>query len=379
MVTGATAPSDPAPDDCRRLIEPLLTNPGPLPAALASFPAETVEATLKTLLPRGAALLPILDALQGAPEKTLRKVARRIRYRLRAAGVALPEASSAPPPPEPTWTLQEAWATPVDGTGSRAVWLTGEGPYGAWLRLSLVLNDQEGILDATGGAMAKKRLTAELERLRGQERVRWIPLPPAYARALIAEAAVLHGERPLPGEFLQWQAVLAGPPAPRLLILEHLDPAEIREDPTLLDHSGDLLTQPELGGWFFDPGAVQSAALEREEAKASRLVLSDAQKAEREADILARCADERFTGAERARWRRRLEETAYVFWQTQRPREARLALAAAQAVGDDERAPRHQPFCLAVVRRSLEVAAEVQAGRLSAEAVSRVPRRPGKE
>jgi hypothetical protein len=126
----------------------------------------------------------------------------------------------------------------VDGTGSRAVWLTAEGPYGAWLRLFLVLNDQVGILDASGGPTAKKRRTAELERLRNQEGVRWGPLPPAYARALIAETAALHGERPLPGEFLPWQAILTGPPAPRPLILEHLDPAEIREDPTLLDHSG---------------------------------------------------------------------------------------------------------------------------------------------
>lgn len=335
-----------------------------------------VEAALKTLLPRGGELLPIVSALEKSREKAFRTVARRIRYRLLRAGVTVPERSPPSPSPGPTWTLKEAWASPVDGTGSRAFWLAAEGAYGEWLRLTLVLNDQVGILDAVGGPIAKKRITVELQHLNRHEHPRWIRLPPDYTRGLISEALALHTGEPPHGEFLRWQAFLGGPPTSRLLIAEHLDPERIRADPTLLDHSEEILTQPELAGWFFDPDGVQSAALELEEARASRLILSDTQKAEREALILARTADERFTERERTRWRRRLEETAYLFWRTERQREARFALAAALALGDTERAPRHQPFCLAVVRRSFEVAAEVQAGRLNADAASRRPRRP---
>ncbi len=335
-----------------------------------------VEAALKTLLPRGGELLPIVSALEKSREKAFKKVARRMRYRLRRAGVAVPERSLPSPSPKPMWTLKEAWASPVDGTGSRAFWLTAEGAYGEWLRLTLVLNDQVGILDAVGGPIAKKRIAAELQHLNRHEHSRWIPLPPDYTPGLISEALALHTSEVPHREFLRWQALLEGPPISRPLILEHLDPDQIRADPTLLDHSGEILTEPELADWFFDPDGVQSAALELEEARASRLVLSDTQKAEREAAIMARTADERFTEAERTRWRRRLEETAYLFWRTGRQHEARLALAAALALGDTARAPRHQPFCLAVVRRSLEVAAEVQAGRLNADVASRRPRRP---
>ena len=378
MVTRPKAPARSDSDDCRRLLEQLLDDPAAAPAAeaLTSFSAETVEAALKTFLPRGAGLLPLLGWLENSPEKSLRKVAGRMRYRLKSAGVALPERPPSPRSPAPVWTLKESWASPVDGTGSRALWLLAEGPYGQWLRLSLVLNDQLGILDTVGGPIAKKRIAGELEHLQSSRERPWISLPPSYTQGLIAEAVALEKDHPVPKEFLRWQSVLVGLPISKPLILDCLDPEEIRADPTLLDHPGELLTQPELAGWFFDPGAVQSAALELEEARASRLVLSERQKTEREASILARATEECFTEDERTRWRRRLEETAYHFWQTERRREASLALAAALALADRGRSPRHQPFCLAVVRRSLEVAAEVQAGKLQADAVSRLPRWP---
>lgn len=379
MVTGPRASAAPESDACRRRVERLLDDPaaGAAAEALAPFSAETLEDALKTLLPRGAELLPILVGLEDSHKKTLRKVAKRIRYRLQSAGVALPEQSlRSPAPPAAAWRLTEAWASPVDGTGSRAFWLVAEGPYGQWLRLSVVLNDQVGILDAAGGPIAKKRIAEEFQHLQTHAELRWLSLPPDYTRGLIAEAiGVQTGESP-PGDFLRWRSFLVGLPISRPLILDALDPEGIRADPALLDHSGELLAQPELAGWFFDPNVVLSAALEREEARASRLVLSDAQKAEREAAIVARTADERFTEAERNRWRRRLEETAHLFWQTERRREAALALAAALALGDSDRSPRYQPFCLAVARRSLDVAAEVQTGKLKADAVRRLPHRP---
>ena len=231
-------------------------------------------------------------------------------------------------------------------------------------------------MDATGGPITKKRIAEEFQHLQTHGELRWISLSPGYTRGLIAEAVEVQRDEPPPKDFLRWQSFLVGLPISRPLILENLDPEGIRADPTLLDHSAELLAQPELAGWFLDPDVVLSAALEREEARASRLVLSDAQKADREASIVARTANERFTEAERNRWRRRLEETAHLFWQTERRREAALALAAALALGDSERSPRYQPFCLAVTRRSLDVAAEVQGGKLKADAVRRLPHRP---
>lgn len=378
MVTGPRASAGPESGACRRLVERLLDDPaaGAAAEALAPFSAETLEAALKTLLPRGAELLPILVGLEDSHKKALRRVAKRTRYRLQSAGVALPKQSLPPSPPAAAWRLTEAWASPIDGTGSRAFWLVAEGPYGQWLRLSVVLNDQVGILDATGGPITKKRIAEEFQHLKTHGELRWISLSPDYTRGLIAEAAGVQGDEPPPKDFLRWQSFLVGLPISRPLILENLDPEGIRADPTLLDHSAELLAQPELAGWFLDPDVVLSAALEREEARASRLVLSDAQKADREASIVARTADERFTEAERNRWRRRLEETAHLFWQTERRREASLALAAALALGDSGRSPRHQPFCLAVARRSLDVAAEVQGGKLKADAVRRRPHRP---
>jgi hypothetical protein len=56
--------------------------------------------------------------------------------------------------------------------------------------------------------------------------------------------------------------------------------------------------------------------------------------------------------------RRRLEEMAYIFWRTGRERSARLAVAAAFAIGDGP-LNRH-PFARALVEKSLELALEAE-------------------
>ncbi len=247
MVTGPKASAGLDSDACRRLVERLLDDPAAGAAAevFAPFSAETLEDALKTLLARGAELLPILVGLEDSHKKALRKVAKRIRYRLRSAGVALPEQSLRPPPPTAAWRLTEAWASPVDGTGSRAFWLVAEGPYGQWLRLSVVLNDQVGILDAVGGPIAKKRIAEEFQHLQTHGELRWISLPPDYTRGLIAEAVGVQRDESPPGDFLRWRSFLVGLPISRPLILDDLDPEGIRADPTLGRASG-----PTRVGWL---------------------------------------------------------------------------------------------------------------------------------
>lgn len=341
---------------------------------LAGVPARAVEAALQELARRrGAEALGLIAALAREPgSKQTRTAARRVLYRLSLAGLA-----PTPVAPRPVVSRQRdraarAWLSGVDGTGSRAVWILFEGSFGGLALCALILNDQAGILEAAGGAVSKKRLARELSSLRERQKLPWLEAPPERALALVGETLALHGRlgtEPPPG-FARWRRFFGGgAPAPA----RDVSRPDL-EDPTLLDHSAELLEQPELASWFIDPGALQSDALELLAARESRLVLSEPQKAERQAAILDRVLDRVFTSEARALWARRLREMAWIFDATGRARQGQLARAAASALDAPERSPRHLPLARALAERGLAFAAEVALGRVSAAAVSRRPR-----
>jgi hypothetical protein len=144
-------------------------------------------------------------------------------------------------------------------------------------------------------------------------------------------------------------------------------------DPALADRSMELLGLPEMAGWFLDPETVQSDALEVQEARESRLVVSDQIKAERQETILARVIEREFTPEARRRWSRRFAEMAWIFGATDRNEQASIAAAASAAFADDQSALSHHPLARALAQRALELAGEVAAGRLRAADVSRKP------
>lgn len=339
-----------------------------LPAELAVLGAldpDTLDEVFRAFAnDRGADALPVLAALGG--ERTLRRAARRALYRLAQRGVA-------PPPPTPRAVVQprveravRAWLSGIDGSGSRACWILFEDGHGGSTLCSLILSDAAGIADVAGGAISKRRLTRELAALRASQKLPWVEMEPARAVGLVAEALRLHealGTEPPPA-FTRWRhrfeaAAPAEPPA---------WPAE--PDPGLVERSRELLELPELAGWFLDPESVQTDAVRLLEARESRLVVSEAVKAEREEAIVSQVVEREFDAAACRRWQRRLAEMALVFEATGRAEQATLALAAAAALDRD---PARHPLARALAQRGLEVAGEVAVGRLAAADVSRKP------
>jgi hypothetical protein len=365
---------------CLATLEASLGDPSSRVHSLAGFSAETVEAALDALARRlGEAALPLLTAVaEGAPTKAARKSARRALYRLAQTGIAAPPRPARPVLERGPERLARAWLSGIDGTGSRAVWILFEGGFGDLALCALVLNDQVGVLESAGGTISRKRLEAELRSLRQGQPLPWLEVRPERAAAVVAEALAIHarlGTEP-PLEFSRWRERLeASAGTPTAPITDVPGPGEAAADPTLLDHSAELLELPELAGWFVDPALIQREALELLEAQESRLVLSDQLKAEREAGIADRVVDRAFTPEGRETWARRLVEMAWIFHATERPRDAVRAYATALALRDRERIPHHLPFARALAQRGLALAAEVTLGRLGAALVSRAPRR----
>jgi hypothetical protein len=325
-------------------------------------------------LPEAARLLEQAEA--GATPKTVRTAARRALYRLRQAGIDRPPAAAAAPP-APRVALGEAWASAVDGTGGRGLWLTLTGAYGERTLLAAMLSDEAGLLNFSAGSLAKKRIEERLRALRAESPLPWVAVPVGWAWATLVAAAerTRAAGRVVPAELAQWLETVGPPadePAPALARL----PAAAVEEPALLERSADLLGLPELGSWFLDPATVASEALEWLQAKESRLVVSDQIKVERLAALVDRIIDTRFDAETRRRWQGRLEDQAYVLLALGRAAEAASAVAVARALAAGGDALRRIPFLRAVAERSLEVAGEVATGRLSAEQASRAPRAP---
>ena len=374
-------------------------------SALATIPAGELDAALRWLVrEHGAAALPILrhcladrpdraiaaahalgtlplpeaaqalEATEGrAATKPVRTAARRALYRLRQAGVDRPAAVSSPTPRR--IALGDAWASAIDGTGGRGLWLTLAGPYGERTLLAAVLSDELGLVDFSTGAMPKKRIDEQLRAVQMESPLPWVAVPPDWAWATLV-TAVEHtraADRPVPPELEVWIKRLGAPVSEPAPVYARL-PAEAAGEPALLESSATLLALPELAGWFLDPAGVSSEALEWLQAKESRLVVSDQIKAERLAALIDRIIERHFDESTRLRWQGRLEDEAYVLLALGRTAEAWSAVAVARALADPTTALRRIPFLRALVERSLEVAGEVATGRLSAETATRAPR-----
>jgi hypothetical protein len=348
-----------------------MTAPTLDPERLRDLPEDALDDTLRSFADaHGAQALPALAALASGAGRAMRRAAKRALYRLAQRGVT-PAPLPAPRPvvERAAARATRAWVSGVDGSGSRALWILFEDGLGGAALCSLIANDTAGVLEVAGGEITKKRLDAELAALRASQKLPWVECDPPRAVGLVAEALGVHraqGTTP-PDAFARWRQRFEGAPVPAPPLL----PAA---DPTLVPRSAALAELPEMAGWFLDPEAVQADAVELLAARASRLVVSDQIKAEREDAIVGRVIERELGPEARRRWARRLAEMALVFDATGRADLGALARAAAAALADTDADARRHPFARALARRALELAGEVASGRLSAADVSRKPR-----
>lgn len=308
--------------------------------------------------------LALKEIIRAASDKKLRKEAKRSLYRLKMAGVEVEE-----PTEEETPSLErelmprprQALVSHIDGAGGRLIWIVMERPLGALSLVALRITDTEGIKECMDVNLGKKRLKQELERIRKLEDLTVVEVPATYGQLLVREAYqrnVKAGVEPLL-EYRKWQKAMEegeiSGTSP--LIYQELSQEEVRFEPALLLESPDLLSLPEFSSWFFDLDSVATYALELLEARQSRIILSDWARKEREARIIGKAVEGLFSGDYPFLFKRRLEEMAYILWKTDRREEAKKALAAALALGEDgDQSLREHPLISALILRSLNLA-----------------------
>jgi hypothetical protein len=307
-----------------------------------------------------AEVLSLVDAV--STDRALRKAARRELHRLRSSGIQAPPAAEAPPAPaatghvEPTVAVSEAWATDIDPSGARAVWLLGDRPLGGAWFAALLLNDLKGVLELSLVDTTRKRFQRELAERR-REPGAWVKLPGDYAWRLVREAVDVGREQgtALPTRYRALREVFGEAPGPpeRALVHETVSPAEAGFNPDWLDESQSLVREPEVTGWHIPvPDALRARALEVARAQSSTLLVPGNTPEQQALHLLADAGREALTPPLVRAIRRRLEETAYIFAVTDRLTAARRAVAAARALEDGHR-PDRNPFVRVLLEAGL--------------------------
>jgi hypothetical protein len=328
------------------------------PAPLAAV----VEALSTMARPESAALLTQIAATADA--KDLQKAARRALYRLKTMGVdiesVLPQAPRKSVLEVPKLPVVTALASQIDFDGSRALYLARRRPFSGLVFVSLIINDQRGVLDCNAFPVTKKELTRLVADIQTDDRLTHVKLPPAYAQQLVEESYQrnLSTGTPVPRDFQGLRDLIGMADAPwqQRPIYHVISPEEIRGQPAWLALSRQLLEVKEFQGWHLSPEVVQKYREEVRRTAESPIIVSQALQQERVEAVQKRALREIFTPDACARYQSRLEEMAYLLWQTKRMEESKRALASALALQGEGVDPAEHPFLQALFTRSVEMA-----------------------
>jgi hypothetical protein len=341
--------------------------------------------------PAAAEVLGLIDSVIG--DRGIRKAARRELHRLRSIGVQAPRLAEQPSQ-QPTTPrsgehvdVSEAWATDIDPTGSRALWLLGDRRLGGVWFSALLLNDIRGLQEMSLVDTTRKRFLKDFEDSRRGAGT-WVSLPGDYALRLVREGVDLAREQGggVPTRYHAFRDVFGEADAApeRALVYETISPVEANFNPDWLDDSTRLLSEPEVAGWHVPvPVELRARTLEVARGPAAGLLVPGHTPEQNALQLLAEAAQQALTPSVRRGLRRRLEETAYVFVATDRLPAARRAVASALALQDEHLPPERQPLLRMLLGSGLarltgtEMVGSRRAAEVLLELVERASQRDG--
>ena len=321
-----------------------------------------IEALSTIATPEAATLLTQIADTTDAKE--VQKAARRALYRLKTMGVDTDSVRVGGPRKSvlevPKLPIVITLASQIDFAGNRALYLARRRPFSGLVLMSLIISDQRGVLDCNAFPVTKKELTRIVADIQADDRLTHVELPPTYAQQLVEESyrRNLSTGTPVPQDFQGLHDLIGRPDAPweQGPIYHLINPEEIRGQPAWLSLAGQLLDVKEFQGWHVAPEVVQKYREEVRHTGESLIIVSPALQQERLEGVQKRALRELFDPDTCTHYRTRLEEMAYLLWQTKRPDEAKRALASALALQGEGVDPAEHPFLRALFMRSVEMA-----------------------
>jgi hypothetical protein len=320
--------------------------------------AEALAEKLPAADPRTPAILLGLRSL--FHEKSLAKAIKRAAFRLKQKGIALPEEQDSGPPVLTTdrqpQSAISAYLGPIDGMGSRPVFISiPQVPAGVDVAIGVV-NDQEGIIEFALTRHSRKRMK-EIKGVFFSHLHNMVETTLSHAADVLERAygAKDPGVSDSARAYLQFRPWLREHTSriDRPLIYQFLAPETI---------SSDLLTESQLqrlfghelmASWIMDLKSLTPLIEEIRKAEESRIFISEGQRREHIQRIKHGGTTMLFPEARRQILKYRLEEMAYILHKSSEENLARLCLAAALSLSETESSIRSNPFLEFLIERSL--------------------------
>ena len=253
-------------------------------------------------------------------------------------------------------TLPEsrAFISFIDGIGDRIIFMIKPVTTYESRVFEIFLSDLQGIREITSVTAFRKEAEQFISKITADEKILFYETVPENACFLVEEAHALN-ERAgtvVAGSFAQWRSVFADmlQTQTRPVIYACLDAQKLRSQLSLLQKTDILLKRVELIVWFIESDDAKEGWNKSKNVKNSPLVLSQQQIEERLSLQYCETASRFFDEHRRALFKRRLEETAYLYYKQGKEEEARIAFCAALSLAATEIPPEQNPFCLRLVK-----------------------------
>ncbi len=338
---------------------PFVESLKPLIQRSVPFTFAFVEALGSTPSPVAVKVLQILQKIPA--EKPVRRALKTALYRLERQGLVKKEEETESEPrvliPRPADRQAEAWASWPESQGERGMVLKLPDAGRGYVMAIAVVNSEGVFHEFEAIQTTRKGVRTLLDKMTGGVEGRLVEIPVEHFRLLLEEVAEIYQrqDHALPSGYEPIQKYLASQVevVSRPHVYNLLDEKEIVEDPILLRTSDSLLEVQPFVTWRLPEGLIQSFAEKIKELSESRLVISQSAQMERTAQINREAAAEIFTSELRQHYRRLLEETALLLHLTDRPQEAKRALAVAIDLENEIGLLTEDNFILGLVTRSI--------------------------
>ncbi len=307
---------------------------------------------------------PSLEALNNlektATDKEIKKEIRRSVFKLSQKGISAPLSKTVEDLAQRRDFNMgpeiEGYLSSVDGAGGRLVWLVkpqmGSGIQ--WLRG--MISDREGLMQVGGNRVRRKELRRMAQQIKESHSVTMISVPWSYIDQVLYEGYEMAKGLGRSGieEFTTLRTVYnSSKPTPLPHpIYNRLSSEEIRTG-NWRELSKKLLEEAEFRPWVLDEDWMNPHLERLQEAQESRLVLNEFQKEERSATIVRETVKSLFSEEIGRLFQRRMEDMALYFLETNREEQAKLALAVALQLGDEDLGGLDISFLTGLIQKSL--------------------------
>jgi hypothetical protein len=305
-----------------------------------------------------AALDALVELDRQVSDKEKKKEIKRALFKLSQKGFAAPEQETASKPAGPLFGADreiEAYMSAVDGGGGRLIWIAKPQPSHGLQVIQAMLHDRDGLLRFGGMHMKRKELRKMADEIKQQHDIAMISVPWEFADQIIYEGYEKAKERGQSGleNFHEVRSILSSGKPKEIThpIYQKLNAEQMR-DGAWREQSRRLLDEPELRYWILTDEWVQAFLPQLQEAQTSRLVLNPLQKEERFNAIVRDAVKTLCSGENGRAFKRRMEDMALYFLETQRADQAKLSLAVALQVSEGDPGPLDVSFLTGLMQKS---------------------------